>query len=435
LTDAPIPASGSKTRPRNFQHLAAFKINSIFSGKLSNEMSENKVVVTQKGARRVRGGHLWIYKSDVAKIDADEGGCVVSVYDETRNFIGKAFYSDSSEITLRIFTTKNEEINKNFWRNRIWDAARRRGRRGDAVRNQTESLHTNARRLVYSEGDLIPSLIVDDYDGTFVMQTLSQGTERLKETFAEILNGEFKPTAIVERNDVRVRERENLPQSKGVLYGEVGDEIVIEQNGIKFYVSPLGGQKTGSFLDQRENHFALREYAFGRGLDCFTFNGGFALNLAKSCESVLALDISADALGLARRNAELNGITNVEFQTANVFDALRDFEASSERFDTIVLDPPAFVKSRSALRSAVRGYKEINLRALKLLNKGGILATCSCSFHFSEELFLETVEQAARDARRRVHLIEKRMQASDHPVLLGVPETYYLKCFILRVVD
>jgi 23S rRNA (cytosine1962-C5)-methyltransferase len=179
----------------------------------------------------------------------------------------------------------------------------------------------------------------------------------------------------------------------------------------------------------------MREYALGRGLDCFTFNGGFALNLAESCEAVLALDISEDAVNLARRNAELNAISNVEFQTANVFDALREFEAKGEKFDTIVLDPPAFVKSRSALKSAVRGYKEINLRALKLLNKGGVLATCSCSFHFSEDLFLETVEQAARDARRRVHLIEKRMQASDHPILLGVPETHYLKCFILRVVE
>jgi 23S rRNA (cytosine1962-C5)-methyltransferase len=221
----------------------------------------------------------------------------------------------------------------------------------------------------------------------------------------------------------------------GVLYGEAPDEIVIEQDGIKFYVSPLGGQKTGSFLDQRENHFALRRHAFGRGLDCFTFNGGFALNLAQACDNVLAIDISADATALARRNAELNQISNIEFQTANVFDALRDFETKGEKFDTIVLDPPAFVKSRAALKSATRGYKEINLRALKLLNKNGILATCSCSFHMSEDLFLQTIEEAARDAKRRVHLIEKRTQASDHPILIGMPETYYLKCFILRVID
>lgn len=389
-------------------------------------MFMTQAVVTQKGARRARGGHLWIYKSDVAKVDA-AGGDVVSVFDESRNFIGKAFYSDKSEITLRIFTTRNQEIDKEFWRNKVVEAKKRR--------TQNKGQNTNARRLIYSEGDLIPSLIIDDYDGVFVMQTLSQGSEKLKITFTEILIEEFAPKAIVERNDVRVRERENLPQTKGVLYGEAPDEIIIEQDGLKFHVAPLGGQKTGSFLDQRENHFAMRQYAFGRGLDCFTFNGGFALNLAQSCESVLAFDISDDAVNLAKRNAELNTITNVEFQTANVFDALREFETRGEKFDTIVLDPPAFVKNRAALKSAVRGYKEINLRALKLLNKGGILATCSCSFHFSEDLFLETVEQAARDAKRRVHLIEKRMQAADHPILLSVPETFYLKCFILRVIE
>ncbi|HEX8735234.1 MAG TPA: class I SAM-dependent rRNA methyltransferase [Pyrinomonadaceae bacterium] len=390
----------------------------------------SKIFVNKKGARRVRGGHLWIYKSDVIKIEAD-GGAVVSVYDEARNFIGKAFYSDSSEITLRIFTIRDEEINKEFWRRQIKNAARRR----KPAKTEDQRPKTDAQRLIYSEGDLIPSLIVDDYAGVFVIQTLSQGTEKLKETFVEILREEFEPRAIIERNDVKVRQRENLEMKTGVLYGEAPDEITIEQDGIKFYVSPLGGQKTGSFLDQRENHLALRRHAFGRGLDCFTFNGGFALNLARSCESVLAIDISEDATALARRNAELNQISNIEFQTANVFDALRDFETKGEKFDTVVLDPPAFVKSRAALKSATRGYKEINLRALKLLNKNGILATCSCSFHMSEDLFLQTIEEAARDARRRVHLIEKRTQASDHPILVGMPETYYLKCFILRVID
>jgi 23S rRNA (cytosine1962-C5)-methyltransferase len=388
----------------------------------------SKVFVNKKGAKRVRGGHLWIYKSDVIRADAT-GGDVVSVFDEGKNFIGKAFYSDSSEITLRIFTTKNEEINKESWRERIKAAAKLR-----EFTNYSQ-LPTTARRLIYSEGDLIPSLIVDDYDGIFVIQTLSQGTEKLKETFVEILRDEFSPRAIIERNDVKVRGRENLPLSTGILYGEAPDEITIEQDGIKFYVSPLGGQKTGSFLDQSENHSRVRNYAFGRGLDCFTFNGGFALNLAQTCEKVTALDISEDAINLAKRNAELNNIENVEFQTANIFDQLRDYEQAGEKFDTIVLDPPAFVKSRSALKSAVRGYKEINLRALKLLNKNGILVTCSCSYHFSEEIFLQTIEEAARDAKRRVHLIEKRMQAADHPVLIGMPETYYLKCFILRVID
>jgi 23S rRNA (cytosine1962-C5)-methyltransferase len=390
----------------------------------------SKAFVNKKGAKRVRNGHLWIYKSDVLKIEAT-GGDIVSVFDEAKNFVGKAFYSDSSEIALRIFTTKDETIDKEFWRKKIVEAADRR----KSSKTKAQRPKTDAQRLVNSEGDLIPSLIVENYNGVFVIQTLAQGSEKLKETFVEILREEFAPTAIVERNDAKVRLRENLPLVNGALFGEVPNEITIEQDGVKFAVAPLEGQKTGSFLDQRENHFAARSYAFGKGLDCFTFNGGFALNLAQVCDSVLAIDISADAINLAKRNAELNQISNVEFQTANVFDALRDFEKSGERFDTIVLDPPAFVKSRAALKSAVRGYKEINLRALKLLNKNGILITCSCSFHFSEEIFLQTVEEAARDAKRRVHLIEKRMQASDHPILLGMPETYYLKCFILRVVE
>ncbi len=385
-----------------------------------------KAFVTKKGAKRVRNGHLWIYKSDVQRVEAD-GGDVVSVYDEGRNFVGKAFYSDSSEITLRIFTTKDELIDKEFWRKKIVEAAKQR--------TTDNEQRTNAKRLIYSEGDLIPSLIVDDYNGIFVIQTLSQGSDKLKETFVEILREEFSPTAIIERNDAKVRQRENLPMQAGVLFGEVTDETVIEQDGVKFYIAPLEGQKTGSFLDQRENHFAVRNYAFGRGLDCFTFNGGFALNLAQVCDQVLAIDISEDAINLAKRNTELNGVENIEFRTANVFDALRDYEKAGEKFDCIVLDPPAFVKSRSALRSAVRGYKEINLRALKLLNKGGILVSCSCSFHFSEEIFLETLAESVRDSKRRVHLIEKRMQAADHPILVGMPETYYLKCFILRVVE
>lgn len=393
----------------------------------------SKVFVNQKGAKRIRAGHLWIYRSDLKKIEA-AGGDVTAVYDEAKNFIGKAFYSDSSEIALRVITTADETIDKNFWREKILAAAERRTH-AEKLRSENAREKTDARRLIFSEGDLMPSLIVDDYNGVFVLQTLSQGTEKLKQTFVEILSEEFSPQAIVERNDVRVRGRENLPETAGILHGDAPDEIIIEQDGVKFFVSPLGGQKTGSFLDQRENHSAARQFAFGKALDCFTFNGGFALNLAQVCDQVTAVDISADAIDLATRNAALNNIKNVKFETANVFDRLREFEKSGEKFDTIVLDPPAFVKSRAALKSAARGYKEINLRALKLLNKNGILITCSCSFHFSEEIFLQTIEESARDARRRVQLVEKRMQSSDHPVLIGVPETLYLKCFILRAID
>lgn len=381
-----------------------------------------KATVTKNGARRIRAGHLWIYKSDVRKIRAD-GGDVVEVADESGNFIGHAFYSDSSEIALRFVSTSGEAIDEDFWRSRV---------KASAARRRTEG--TDAWRVVSSEADLLPSLIIDNYNGVYVMQTLTQGTDRLKDLFTRILIEEFGPTAIVERNDAKVRMRENLPLLNGVLHGAVPDRHSITQDGLSFRISPLEGQKTGSFLDQRENHFAARRFAHGRALDGFTFNGGFALNLA-GCDEVVALDISDDAIALAKENAALNGINNVRFETANVFDALREYEKSGERFDTIVLDPPAFVKTKAALRSAARGYKEINLRALKLLNPGGTLITCSCSFHFSEPIFIETIEEAARDAKRRVHLVEKRTQSSDHPILIGVPETYYLKCLIVKAVN
>lgn len=392
----------------------------------------SKISVNKKGAKRVRGGHLWIYKSDLVRIEAN-GGDIVTVVDEGNNFIGKAFYSDKSEISLRIFTTKPETIDKEFWRTAILKAKNRRTA-PTALAVGLKSQGTNAFRLINSEADLIPSLIVDDYDGNLVIQTLSQSSEKLKETFVEILQEELQPKSIIQRNDARVRLLEGLEQINSILYGEVEDEIIIEQDGVKFYVSLLDGQKTGSFLDQRENHFVSRKYGFGHALDCFTFNGGFALNLAENCDSVLALDISEEAIKQAKRNAELNEITNIEFRTANVFDALRDLETKREKFDTIVLDPPAFVKNRAALKGAIRGYKEINLRALKLLNEGGILITCSCSYHFTEEIFLQVLEEATNNAHQRLHLIEKRMQASDHPILLGMPESYYLKCFILRVI-
>jgi 23S rRNA (cytosine1962-C5)-methyltransferase len=270
-----------------------------------------------------------------------------------------------------------------------------------------------------------------------VLQTLSQGTDTLKSLFAEILIEEFQPRAVIERNDARVRELEGLPLISATIYGEAPDELEILQHGLRFVVSPGAGQKTGSFLDQRENRIAARAAAQTtnrtRALDCFTFNGAFALHLASVCEEVIGIDISADAVTAAQENARLNEMSNVEFREANVFDALREFEMRGERFDAIVLDPPAFAKNRASLKSAVRGYKEINLRALKLLHPGGVLITCTCSYHVAEGLFLEIVGEAAIDARRRVQIIEKRMQASDHPVLIGMPETYYLKCVIARV--
>jgi 23S rRNA (cytosine1962-C5)-methyltransferase len=387
----------------------------------------NAVTVTKRGADRVRGGHLWIYRSDVVEVNT-LGGSVVGVRDERGNFVGQALYSDASQIALRFVTQSQEEIDRNWWRARIRAAAARRNISAD----------TNAYRVVYSEGDLLPSLIVDRYDDVLVLQTLSQGTETLKALFAEVLIEEFRPRAVIERNDARVRELEGLPLISATIYGDAPDELEILQHGLRFVVSPGAGQKTGSFLDQRENRIAARSAAQTtnrkRALDCFTFNGAFALHLAAVCEEVIGIDISGDAVAAAKQNARLNELANVEFREANVFDALREMEASGERFDQVVLDPPAFAKNRASLKSAIRGYKEINLRALKLLNPGGVLVTCTCSYHVSEDLFLEIVDQAAIDAHRRVQIIEKRMQASDHPVLLGMPETYYLKCVIARVV-
>lgn len=384
------------------------------------------ITVTKRGADRIRRGHLWIYRSDVVDASEAAGGSIVRVQDDHRNFIGQAFYSDSSQIALRFLTTADESIDREWWRTRIRAAASRR---------QDIGRETNAYRLIYSEGDLLPSLIVDRYSDVLVLQTLSQGSEAIKPLLVELLIEEFAPRAIIERNDVRVRQHEGLEQLTGTLYGEAPEEFEILQDGIRFLVSPLSGQKTGSFLDQRENRLAARKAAHGRALDCFTFNGAFALQLAGVCENVVGIDISGEAVAAAGRNAQINNITNAEFREANVFDALREMEANDDRFDIIVLDPPAFAKNRASIAPAARGYKEINLRAIKLLNPGGVLVTCTCSYHMSEELFLKLIAEAANDAHRRVQLLEKRTQASDHPILFGVPETYYLKCFIARVVD
>lgn len=380
--------------------------------------------VTKRGADRIRHGHQWIYRSDVVDLDA-AGGSIVTVHDERGNFVGQALYSDASQIALRFLTQTTESIDRQWWRARIMEATRRR----------TIPADTNAYRLIYSEGDLLPSLIVDRYDQVLVLQTLSQGTDRLKHELTEILIELFAPVAVIERNDARVRELEGLPLIAATAHGAAPAEIEIRQHGIRFLVTPSGGQKTGSFLDQRENRLAARSVGHGRGLDCFTFNGAFALHLASVCDEVTGVDISDDAIASARRNAELNGMNNVAFRVANVFDELRDLESAGERFGTIVLDPPAFAKNRGSLKAAIRGYKEINLRALKLLNTGGVLVTCTCSYHVSEELFLKIIADAAVDARRRVQIVEKRMQAADHPVLLGMPETYYLKCVIARMLS
>lgn len=382
------------------------------------------VTVTRKGADRARALHQWIYRSDLERADGVEPGEVVRVHDPRGRFLGRAFFSDASQIALRFVTYEDVDTDRHFWRARIEGAARLRER---VVEGAT------AYRLVHGEGDMLSSLVVDRYADCFSIQTLSQGTDRLGSTWVEILDELYEPRAIVERNDAKVRELEALPRRAGVLAGEDPGEIEVEENGVRYFVNLLGGQKTGAFLDQRENRAAARRYARGRGLDCFSFHGSFALHLAAGCDHVLAVDSSADAVERAERNAALNGLEGrVEAVEANVFDLLHDLDGRGERFDTIVLDPPAFAKRRQALEAALRGYKEINLRALRLLAPGGVLVTATCSYHVSEELFLGVVSSASADAGRPVRLLEKRSQARDHPILLTVPETYYLKCLVVE---
>src|SRR5258708_3437373 len=290
----------------------------------------SRVKISTRGARRIRQGHLWVYRSDVIDASGIGGGAIAHVGDETGNFVGQAIYSDRSEIALRFLTTQEQTIDRDWWRGHLRRCAESRVPIGR---------ESNAFRLVFSEGDLLPSLIVDVYDRVLVLQTLSQGTERIKELLTELLIDEIKPRAVIERNDARVREFEGLELRSGLLYGDAANEIEINQHGVRFLVSPLGGQKTGAFLDQRENYLAARGLAHGRALDCFTFNGGFALHIAASCESVVAIDISDDAIAAAQRNAELNEEGNIEFRTLNVFHGLREIESPVERFATIVLDP------------------------------------------------------------------------------------------------
>lgn len=387
----------------------------------------DQAVISAKGAARIRDGHLWIYRSDVTQRPKVESGAAVRVVDNRGRFLAWAHFGAESEITLRLLSKNDAPIDREFWRARLLAAAAWRRLVVD---------DTDAYRLIHAEGDLLPGLIIDRYGDCFTLQTLTRGMDALKTMWVELMVELFQPRLIVERNDAKVRQLEGLPLLNSVLYQQdTNATFVITENGIKFWVDLLEGQKTGAFLDQRENRAAAMNYATGRGLDCFSFHGSFALHLASDCEHVTAIDISEAAIERARRNAELNGITNIEFIAGNVFDKLRDYDDAGERFDTIVLDPPAFAKNRGAVEGALRGYKEINLRALRILKPGGVLITCSCSYHILEPLFMEMLAEAALDAGRQVQVIEKRTQGRDHPILLTVPETYYLKCVVLRVMD
>jgi 23S rRNA (cytosine1962-C5)-methyltransferase len=380
------------------------------------------VSISARGEERLQSGHPWIYRSDIKDVTAAGGDRVVVRSARGGRPLGSAFYSDRSQIALRMLTRGDVPADDALIRQRIENALAFR---------QSLAIDATAFRLVHGEADLLPSIIVDRYGDYLVVQTLSQGADAVLPLVVSALQDSAQPKGILARNDPRTRSLEGLPRTVEVVAGIVPESIEVVENGVRYDVDVRHGQKTGLFLDQRENRAAARQYAHGRLLDCFTYHGGFALALAPKCRDVIAVDVSENAIEHVKQNAARNGAT-IDARAGNVFDELRGLDRLGERFDAIVLDPPAFAKNKAAVAGAQAGYKEINLRALKLLNPGGTLVTCSCSYNVNEAMFAEIVYEAAVDAQVNVTVVEKRMQGRDHPVLLGVPETYYLKCFILR---
>src|SRR2546427_4657158 len=383
------------------------------------------VKVSSRGAERLRNGHVWVYRSDLVSADGVPPGTLVKVADERGKFLGMALYSSSSQIAIRMISPAAVGDLPGLLRQRIQAAIAYRER---VVRD------TDAYRLVFSEADFLPGLIVDRYNDILSLQVLTQAmeAETVRQTVVSELSERLKPAAIAERVDPRIRELEQLPaRPSGLIQGEKSG-TVFSMNGVRFHYEALEGQKTGAFLDQRENYAAVAQYARGEALDVFCYQGGFALHLAQHCSSVTGVDSSRPALEVAEKNAALNG-REIEWIEANAFDLLRDYAAAGREYDCIVLDPPAFAKSKRNLETAFRGYKELNLRALKILRRRGMLDPFSCSYHVSPAEFIEVVASAARDVHRNIRLLENRTQAKDHPILLHVPETAYLKCVVATV--
>jgi 23S rRNA (cytosine1962-C5)-methyltransferase len=383
----------------------------------------NEVRVNRKAAGRVASGHPWIFSSDITDRDGAQPGAAVKVADQRGRPLGTAHYSSTSQISLRLLSHQVEELDREFFLRRLQAAETHR----------RHVVHdSDAYRVVHAEADLLPGLIVDRYGDYLVIQTLDQGMECAKPVIVSCLEEIFQPKGIVARNDSPVRTKEELPQEVTIVSGEIPESIQVHLNGLTLTTDLVHGQKTGIFLDQHENYKAAARYLRGgRALDCFTSTGGFALHLARHAAHVDAVDSSGPALETARTNAELNSLTNITFQEADVFEYLA---GQKRHYDLIVLDPPAFAKSRRNLEAATGAYKEINLRALRMLSAGGILVTCSCSHHLSESALLEVIAQAALDTNRTLRVLERRTQAQDHPILLTVPETLYLKCLVLEVV-
>lgn len=386
-------------------------------------------IILKKGREdRVLSGHPWIYHGEVLKNDGHfADGDIVVVKNYKGKFLGQGMINSSSQIILRLLTRRTEVINNSFFRDRIKKAIEYR----DAIVKDT-----NAKRMVFSEGDFLPGLIIDYYNGCIVIQTLTLGMDKRKEIIIETLKEMCNPAMIYERNDIPVRELEGMSQKKGLLYGNAEMETVCNINGVSFVVSIAEGQKTGTYLDQRENYNTLRTFVRDKTvLDCFCYTGGFGISAAFfGAKHVLGIDISDTAIGIAKRNAEINNLGNIcSWDVGNAFTVLRDKTRKRECYDMVILDPPPFTKARDSVPSAIRGYKEINLRAIRLVSPGGYLLTCCCSYHITRELFMDVIRESKRDAKRELRLVEYRTQSKDHPILPAVPETEYLKCFILQV--
>jgi len=382
------------------------------------------IIVSPRGARRWRRGHPWIYRSDVERSDAPPG--VVRTEDTQGTFLGQALWSPPSEISLRFLTTRETPVDADWWRDQVAQAL--------AVRDP-EHLDATGYRVVHAEGDGLPSLIVDKYGEIVVVQLLSEGLEAVRDQVLAAIDAAVKPTSILLRNDASVRRHEDLPSEVEEIRGPIPEFVEVREGAVRYWVAPHTGQKTGCFLDQRENRVFMGGAAHGRALDLFTYQGLFALQMAKQADSVVAVDSSTAALEIGAKNAELNGIDNVEWVEANVFDLLREYERGGKLFDTIVLDPPAFARQRSAIDRALRGYKEINLRAMRILAPQGTLFSASCSFHIGRDRFFEMLLSAASDSGRHLVLEKVTGQGRDHPNVLTIPETGYLKGALLRGVD
>lgn len=384
-----------------------------------------EIYLKRNEEKRPLAGHSWVYANEVARIEGkDTSGSLATVRSFDGQFVGKGYINHASKILVRIFIRDGEEDGEELWEKRIRQAWELRKKLG----------YSDCCRVVFGEADDLPALIVDKYADVLVMQCLSLGVHLRRKRIAKVLSDVFSPRGIYERSDSPVLAKEGLQPEKGILLGEVPDEIIIEENGLKMAVDVKNGQKTGYFLDQKENRAAIRRYAAGgKVLDCFCNSGGFSLNAALTAESVIAADVSPLALKNVERNAELNGISNIRTVCADVFRLLREYRAAGEKFSMIVLDPPAFCKSAAEVKDAYRGYKDINLLGMKLTEKGGFLATCSCSQHMTPPLFEKMLAEAAKESGRRVRCLETRSQAPDHPALLNEDETRYLKFYVLQV--